>query len=42
MNDVFSTITGVIMHAYKIGAFTALICIPGTMILRALRSKSPI
>lgn len=42
MNDVFAVITGVVEHAYLIGAFTALICIPGTMIIRALHAKSPI
>lgn len=42
MNDVFTVITGVIEHAYLIGAFTAVICIPGTIIIRALHAKSPI
>lgn len=42
MNDVFSVLTGVIMHAYKIATFVAVITIPGTMILKALRAKSPI
>jgi len=42
MNDVFSVITGILMHAYEIGIFAAVICIPGTMIIRALHAKSPI
>lgn len=42
MNDVFAVITGVVMHAYEIGIFTAVICIPGAMIIRALHAKSPI
>lgn len=42
MNDVYTVITGVIMHAYQIGIFTAVICIPGTMIIRALHAKTPI
>lgn len=42
MNDVFTVITGVIMHAYVIGTFTAVICIPGAMIIKGLHAKSPI
>ena len=42
VNDVFAVITGVVEHAYLIGAFTAVICIPGTMIIKALHAKSPI
>lgn len=42
MNDIFSCITGVAMHAYSVAAFIALICIPGKMMIRSLYGKSPI
>lgn len=42
MNDVYTVLTGVIMHAYEIAIFVAVITIPGTMIMRALHSRSPI
>ena len=42
MNDVFSTLTGLMMHAYEIATFMVLISIPGRMILRALHARSPI
>lgn len=42
MNDIFSTVTGLAMHAYEIGAFIVIITIPAQMIFRALRAKTPI
>lgn len=42
MNDLFSCITGIAMHAYYVAAFITLICIPGRMMIRALHKKAPI
>lgn len=42
MNDIYSVLTGLAMHAYKIGAFIVLISIPAHMLFRALRGHTPI
>ncbi len=42
MNDLFSAITGILTHAYLTSCFIVIISIPPGMLIRALRSKSPI
>lgn len=42
MNDVYSVLTGLAMHAYEVAAFLLVITIPGRMLIRALHSRSPI
>lgn len=42
MNDVYTVLTGLMMHAYEIAAFAFLITIPGRMLIRALHGRSPI
>lgn len=42
MNDIFSTITGLSMHAYTVAIFITVVSIPARMIFRALHGKAPI
>ncbi len=42
MNDLFSAITGILTHAYLTACFIYVIGIPPRMLIRSLRSKSPI
>ena len=42
MNDIFSVITGLAMHAYSIAGFLCIVSIPALMLIRAFYGKSPL
>ena len=42
MNDLYSVITGLMMHAYEIAAFVLVISIPGRMMIKAFRGRNPL
>ena len=42
MNDLYSVITGLLMHAYEMAAFVLIICIPGRMLIKAFRGRNPL
>lgn len=39
MNDLFTVITGLMVHAYETGAFIHLITIPAVFLIDALHGK---
>lgn len=42
MNDLYSVITGLLMHAYEMAAFLLLITYPARMVFRAFKGKNPL
>lgn len=42
MNDLYSVIAGLLMHAYEMAAFILVIGIPGRMLLKAFRGRNPL
>ena len=42
MNDLYSIITGMIMHAYTLVVWSAIILVPAGMLFRAFFGKRPI
>lgn len=42
MNDLYSVITGLLMHAYEMASFLLIIGIPGRMLFKAFRGRNPL
>lgn len=42
MNDLYSVITGILMHAYEMAAFILIVSIPAKMLFKAFRGKNPL
>lgn len=40
--DLYSLITGLLMHAYEVSFWLFIVGLPAKMLIRALRGKSPI
>lgn len=42
VNDIYSVITGLAMHAYSVAGFLCIVSIPASMLIRAFYGKSPL
>ncbi len=42
MNDLYSIIAGLLMHAYEMAAFILVISIPGRLMFKAFRGRNPL
>lgn len=42
MNDLYSVITGLALHAYEIVAFLMVLSLPVRMLMRAFHGRSPL
>lgn len=42
MNDLYSVITGLLMHAYSMAGFIVIISIPARMLFKALHGRNPL
>lgn len=42
MNDLYSVVTGILMHAYSLASFICVISIPARMLIRAFHGRNPL